>query len=272
MQRLTAKHLQYPLHGTTGTLGHAEAAAIERVTYQRIVDVRHMDTNLMRAPGFQLEPDMSVGTKLLQYAVMGDRFLADTDHSHLLTVFGVAPHRLIDAATTGHYAVDHGLVFPPHAALLQLSHDIGLGGDGFGHDHEAGGVLVEPVHDTGTGHLSNIGAVVQQGIHQRAAVMPCCRMYHQPGRLVDHHDRIIFIDDIQRDRLTGVVVDALQLGFYLDPLATVELVTGPEHLAVNGQSPLLDPALQARTGVIGEQLRDRLIQSHSEHFGRYLCF
>ena len=43
--------------------------------------------------------------------------------------------------------------------------------------------------------------VVEQRVHQRAAGMAGRRMDHHPGRLVDHHEIAILVDDPQREIL-----------------------------------------------------------------------
>ncbi len=80
-----------------------------------------------------------------------------------------------------------------------------MGGVGLGHHHQAGGVLVEPVHDAGPLDAADAGQAVaamgDQRVDQRALGVAGGRMHHQARRLVDHDQRVVLVDDIERDRL-----------------------------------------------------------------------
>ena len=73
------------------------------------------------------------------------------------------------------------------------------------HHHQAGGVLVEPVHDAGTADAADAGkagaAMGDQRIHQRAGLVAGGRMHDQALRLVDDDDVVVLEDDIERDIL-----------------------------------------------------------------------
>ena len=64
---------------------------------------------------------------------------------------------------------------------------------GLGHDHQAGGVLVEPVHDARPLDPADAGqaraAMGDQRVDQRAGGVAGGRMHHQALRLVDDDDR-----------------------------------------------------------------------------------
>ena len=68
-----------------------------------------------------------------------------------------------------------------------------------GHHHQAGGVLVEPVHDARPLDAADAGQAVaamgDQRIDQRAGGMAGGGMHHQALRLVDHDQRVVLVDD-----------------------------------------------------------------------------
>ena len=72
-----------------------------------------------------------------------------------------------------------------------------------GDHHQAGGVLVEPVHDARPLHPADAGEAVaamgDQRIHQRSRGVSGGRMHHEPCRLVDDDDVLVLIDDVERD-------------------------------------------------------------------------
>ncbi|KAG0732405.1 hypothetical protein G6F23_014351 [Rhizopus arrhizus] len=78
-------------------------------------------------------------------------------------------------------------VFASHAARLQLAHQMRLGALVAGYHHQSGGVLVQPVNDTGTRHGRQFGVAVEQAIEQRAAPVARAGMGDEPRGLV-HHD------------------------------------------------------------------------------------
>ena len=57
----------------------------------------------------------------------------------------------------------------------ELRREAAMGAVGLGHDHEAGGVLVETVNDARPRHAADAGkaraAMGDEGVHQRAGVM-----------------------------------------------------------------------------------------------------
>ena len=76
---------------------------------------------------------------------------------------------------------------------------------GLGDDHQAGGVLVEAVDDAWSFDAADAGqagaAMRDQRIDQSAGGMTRGRMNDKPLRLVDHDDRVVLVDDVERDRL-----------------------------------------------------------------------
>ena len=78
---------------------------------------------------------------------------------------------------------------------------VGLGGD-----DQAGGVLVQAMHDPRPAHPADadqaFAAVRDQGVDQGPVRVAGRRMHDQPGRLVDHDQGFILVGDGQRDILS----------------------------------------------------------------------
>ena len=74
-----------------------------------------------------------------------------------------------------------------------------------GDHHQAGRVLVEPVHDARPADAADAGkaraAMGDQRVDQRAALVARGRMHDQPLRLVDDDDVVVLIDNVERDIL-----------------------------------------------------------------------
>ena len=113
---------------------------------------------------------------------------------------------------TLHDAVDQRDVRLLDASLLELGRETAVRGVGIGHDHQARGVLVQPVHDAGAQGAADARQVRhhrQQGVDQRAVRVAGTRMHRQARGLVDHQELRVLVDDrdgnvlrnhIQRDR------------------------------------------------------------------------
>ena len=72
----------------------------------------------------------------------------------------------------------------------------------FGNDHDAAGILIQPVHDAGADHpvdARQVLTVKQQRIDQRARIMSRRRMHYHASGFIEHDHIFIFIDDIQRN-------------------------------------------------------------------------
>ena len=72
----------------------------------------------------------------------------------------------------------------------------GDGGERPADDHQAGGVLVEPVDDPGTRQRRARRIASEQGVEQRSRPVAGGRMDDHAGGLVDHEHVVVFVDDI----------------------------------------------------------------------------
>ena len=75
----------------------------------------------------------------------------------------------------------------------------------FGHDHQASGVLVEAVDDTRSLDAADAGqaraAMGDQRVDQCAGGVAGGRVNDKALRLVDHDDRVVFVNDVERNGL-----------------------------------------------------------------------
>ncbi len=271
MQRLAREGLHRLDHGWAGSRRNAEAPAVGLVAHQRETNVGHVHANLVGAAGFQLHPHVGVRTEALEYAVVADRRLATVGDCHALAHATVAADRGIDLAASGHYADHDALVDAADFTGLHLFDQLGLRLQGLGHHHQAGGVFVQAVNDTGARYVDDIWHVVQQRVEQRTAGMPGSRVHNQPGRLVDHHDVFIFVDDIQFDIFCDPLTLGLLLGFQDKLRTTMDDVSRAHDCAIDRQAALFDPRSKPRTRILGEQLGGDLVEALTAQFGRYLC-
>ena len=141
-----------------------------------------------------------------------------------------------------------------------------VGAIGLGHDHDAAGVLVEAVDDARPLDAADAGeriaAMMDQRVDQRAGKIACPGMDNQPGRLVQHDQLGILVEDIERD------VFALRLGRFRlgkvdrDNFAGRHLALGFRRLAADADHALFDQRLDAASRKIGaELLRQPLVEA-----------
>ena len=110
-----------------------------------------------------------------------------------------------------------------------------------GHDHQAAGSLIQPVHDARA--LLAAGsrpgsAPAEQGIHQGAGAVPGRRVHDHAGRLVDDQEVVVLEHDAQRYPLRDVPPIARLVRLELDH------VPGRDPVGRPGASPIdRDPAV-----------------------------
>ena len=81
---------------------------------------------------------------------------------------------------------------------------------GLGDDHDAGGVLVQPVHDAGAAFAADAGEAVaamgDEGVDQRAVRVAGGGVDDQAGGLVQHQQIGVLVEDGERQvlALSGV--------------------------------------------------------------------
>ncbi len=170
-------------------------------------------------------------------------------------------NRCVDGTLALDNAPRQGLVTALDRPRLQLPDQIGLCLERLGDDHQATGILVEPMHDARPRHLVELRGVVQQGIEQSPAPVPAPRVDHQTGRLVDNHQELILVyhlqGDILRRRRLGAFVG--RLGEF-DGFASPELAPGlDDELSTDNNPPLAYPVLQPATRMLRQQTGKNLV-------------
>lgn len=77
---------------------------------------------------------------------------------------------------------------------------------GLRHHHHPAGVLVQPVDDAGALLPADARQLLprmgEEGVHQRPVLVARRRMHDQPGRLVQHNEMRVLVQDGQGDRLS----------------------------------------------------------------------
>src|SRR3569833_1497165 len=93
--------------------------------------------------------------------------------------------------------------------------------------------------------------------------VPRPRMHYQPRGLVDHQQRPVLEDDIERNLLRRHPSFGLDAGFNQDLLSANDPVTPPQLATIDLDGPGVDPSLQPGPGVLRQQPRQRLIEAQA---------
>jgi hypothetical protein len=181
----------------------AAPAGIDRITHHGVSHVLQVNPDLMGSPGMQLEPEEIDHIESGDDEGIGPGGAAAPSDSHALSIMGVTGEWGFDNQRAGiqvapgecgiHSADPTGGDRCPQAAVRQI---------GLGHDHEARRVAIQPMHDprAAFGAASESGAAGDQGIDQRIVPMTRRGVHHQPGRLIDNGEMLVFEDDVEWNR------------------------------------------------------------------------
>ncbi len=208
MQELTLQAVDQPCQLRISQFPGQAWIAVQRVTDDRMACGRQMNADLMGSPGlqFKLQQTQPIRLVALQGPPMGHCVSAvATAGTHLLPVYRMPSDRLIDL--TGrpfNQAMHQGTIAPLDGMLFELPGQLKVGMIVLGRNHDARGISIEPMDDTGSQLAANPGEVIammQQGVDQRAAWMTGSRMDNHAGGFIDNNQAGILIKNRQGDRL-----------------------------------------------------------------------
>lgn len=185
--------------GVQGLPGYAFArAAVEIIAEERMAEVGHVDTDLVRASGFKRqmhEGKLVIGAEgfvMRAGCLPVGRNLAQDD------AWQGAGNRGVDCAGwRRELAGNQGEVFAVErldAFGGELVLDLRL----LGNQHEAARLAVKPVHRMIGVSLALLRIMEQDGVGQRAVCFLCRRVDELARRLVDDEQPFIFVADVKR--------------------------------------------------------------------------
>ena len=235
------------------------APAVDRVAHQGMLDVGEVDANLVRAAGPGLRFCECVVVVVAQHAVVSDRLpsaAGQRQRGHPLPLPGVSPDGGFDTPLQGfQMALQQRQIALGDRPRLELRLQVLANRFVLGCDDQAGGVLVQTMHDARpllVASIRQIGAVRQQSVDQRAAPVAVRWMHDHPRRFVDHQQVTVFIHHIKGDGFREQLV-RLGLRYPHDyVLPHPDLVAGSKDSAVHGDAAFLDPALNLGAGAVGQ--------------------
>src|SRR5579863_8503877 len=132
---------------------------------------------------------------------------AQADDRHLLTLARMTGDRRVDRSRAFlHRAPDESEIFAFQPSAAMIGEERGktlMSRVALGDDEEAGGVLVEPVHNAGPLDTADAGEAVaamgDEGVNQGALGVAGGGMDHQAGGLIKNQEMVVLEDDIERN-------------------------------------------------------------------------
>jgi hypothetical protein len=137
---------------------------VNRVADERMSDRSEVDTNLVRAAGFEAACEQRRVGIPRAYVEMRDRRFAAAYDRHACAMSRVAPDGRLHGIRPLDAAMHKRCVLATNRSCLQLAHEIGLRGERPGDDKEPARVLVETMNDTGTGQGGKRRRMLQQRV------------------------------------------------------------------------------------------------------------
>ena len=103
------------------------------------------------------------------------------------------------------FTAHNGMIDLFHRAPRELLGQREMRGIVLGHHQATTRVFVKTMHNAGPDHATNAaefaGAMMQQRMDQSVFFIARRRMHDERGRLVDHEQTVVFVEDIERDVL-----------------------------------------------------------------------
>src|SRR5690606_33166140 len=201
MQRLAIEFTQHGDEFIRCALWWTRTTAVNRVTHQRMGNMRHVHADLVSTPGFQTQTQARMNTEMFHDAVVGYRRFTHWVYGHMRTLGGGTADRLFHRAARGHMTNRHRVILTGNFAPWQRFHQASQSWDALRHHHQTRGVVIQTVHDTGTRYVGNRRIIMKESVKYRTVRIARARMNNKVARLVDDQNIVIFVDDIQRDIL-----------------------------------------------------------------------
>ena len=151
-------------------------------------------------------------------------------------------------------------------AVRELTRQLGVGGVVLGDDHHPGRAAVEAVHDAGALLAADAAQprdVVQQGVHQGSAVVPGRGVDHHAGRLVDHRQVGVVVQDGQRQRFRRRRRRHRGGHLQIDHVAGVHGMARPHRLPVQEDVALPDQPLYLRPRSLGHDGGHEVVEARA---------
>ena len=204
MKRLARSRPLQQLGTPAGGSGDPSAAPtpVDRIPHDGVPQVLQMNPDLMGPPGVQLQPEQVDHLEPGNDRGVGPGRPALRGNAHALPVLLAPGDRRLDANRSGvEMAPGQRRVAAMDPARRDGGAEPPVGQIGLGHDHESGGVAVQPMDDARPALRASgqRGAARDQRVDEGVVPMAGGRVNHQAGRLVDDGEVLVLENERERD-------------------------------------------------------------------------
>ena len=245
-------------------------SAVGGIAEEGVAGVLHVDADLVGAPGLEAELGEGDVVEPFQHFVMGDGIFA-------VVAIGEGIHYFAEAqvaANVGLYgafvflevAPNEGDVAAIDGVFFELGGQLCHGGFGLCDDHKAACVFIYTVNEAYAGeaidHYVLLLQVPTDAIDEGAAVVAAAGVDDHAEGLIDDHEVIVLIDDVEGHLLGD---DLLAFGaaglVYDNGIIGADLVVGSDYLAVDGDVAAFEVVLDLVAGGAFEAVHEELIDA-----------
>jgi hypothetical protein len=180
----------------------APPAAVYRITYHGMANVLQVNSDLVGAAGVQFQPEQVHDVKPGDYRGISSGGTASGGDDHAFAIVRMACDRRVnDERTAVQVTPSQSGIGAVNSAASDRRTQTAVGQIGFGHDHKAGRVAVEPVNDAGPAFSTpgQSSAPSYQRVDQSVVPVSRSGVNHQPRGLVNDREMLILEDDGQRN-------------------------------------------------------------------------
>ena len=241
------------------------APAVDRIAEQRVSRLGEMNAYLVGAARLQLDLEQRGAIETLTDRKFGLRRLARLHPpGKPFAVNWMATEEGGEPSPFARSAVDQRQVNLPHRSRLECRLQRQQRALALRHHQTTGGVLVQPMGQTGPQLPADAGQVsnpMEQRIDQRARAVARARMDHHPGLLVEREQIPILVENLQRQILGGDLHRRGSRDGQLDALATSQAARRLRRPSVDPCQARVDQRLQPGPGEIWKSSCQVLVEA-----------
>ena len=246
--------------------------SIGRIHEERMTDMLHVGTYLMSTACLKNALHQGGIAETFQYLIMGNGSLAYStvriEHLHAKTVLGVAAYIAFDSSLVLNDISPYQSIIAAMGGLVEeLFSKSRLGIWCLCHYQQSGSILVDTMHKP---HLWIVRVEILHVFHvpshcidERTGKVACTWMNHHASLLVDHHQCIVLVHDIQRNVLchnTGIMLGTVE--HQGDDIIGSHLIVALYGFSVDMNKTSISSILYAVTALIGILLGEELVYTH----------
>lgn len=236
-----------------------------------MAEMGEVHTNLMGATGFELDPQQRTARQSLLDTIVGHRLPPVLTHGHAGALATMASDWGIDQSAAAELTEAKREIFPLHFTGSEMAYQHRLRLGCARHQHQARRIFVEAMHDASARYAGEFGVDGQQRILQGALAITRPGMHHEPGWFIDNPEAGIGVSNGEGYggfTRTHLLI-ARKIRLYPQTILRLDALTAARLSTLDLHSSGVNPALQARAGILWQEPREHEIEAHALHLRRH---